>query len=230
MRVQFDCIPPYVIFYYLEDGILIKFPGIWSGCLVLCLFTAGCGLKQPGANGGDATVTLASAAAETANRFSLFRTDSPFELVKPVQGPITSRFGIRRHPTKKRKIFHRGVDIDGDRGDPVVAAGSGIVSFTGYRGRGYGKTVEVTHDNGAMTRYTHLDAILVKMGERVTPERQIGHVGRTGRTTGPHLHLELWVDGKPVDPVPHWNASPWRKAEALVLQQVKNQKKAAQDG
>ncbi len=216
----------------MEGTGLVKFSGMWSSCLVLCAFAAGCGLKQPVADKVDEKpVTLASAAAETANSFSLFRTDSPFELVKPAQGTITSRFGMRRHPTKKRKIFHRGVDIDGDRGDPVVAAGPGIVSFTGYRGRGYGKTVEVTHDNGAMTRYTHLDSILVKVGERVTPERQIGCVGRTGRTTGPHLHLELWVDGKPVDPIPHWNASPWRKAEALVLQQTKNQRKVeTQDG
>lgn len=185
------------------------------------VLTAGCVPKQPVMEPPrDDTdfMSLADVATGTASEFSLFRTETPFELVKPAQGPITSPFGMRKHPTKRRKIFHRGVDINAKRGSPVVAAAPGVVTFTGSRGRGYGKTIEIRHDNGMLTRYAHLDTILVKVGDRVTPDLNIGRVGRTGRTTGPNLHLELLAGGKTVNPVPFWSKNPWRKASALVQQ------------
>ena len=131
------------------------------------------------------------------------------ELVKPAQGTVYSDYGMRKDPKAKKKKFHNGIDIAAKRGSEVVAAAPGTVVFTGKK-RGYGNTVEITHGNGLITRYAHLDKILVAQGQSVSPATNLGLVGRTGRTTGANLHFELLAQGKSVNPIPE---SGWKDAK-----------------
>ena len=120
-------------------------------------------------------------------------------LVVPVSGRRTSGFGPRVHPITGRHQHHAGVDVAAPSGTPVAAAAAGTVVRAGSAG-GYGLLVEVDHGQGVVTRYAHLSATDVAPGQRVAAGAQLGAVGSTGRSTGPHLHLELRVDGEPVDP------------------------------
>lgn len=120
--------------------------------------------------------------------------------VWPLRGPITSRFGVRRHPFFRRRHFHAGVDISAPRGTPVPAAAAGTVIFTGWYG-GYGKLVILDHGSGISTLYGHLSAITVSVGQRVTRRQIIGRVGSTGYSTGPHLHYEIRRNGRPINPL-----------------------------
>jgi murein DD-endopeptidase MepM/ murein hydrolase activator NlpD len=120
---------------------------------------------------------------------------------KPVDGEIdfSSGFGMRVDPFLKAPAMHTGLDMRGDTGDPVRATANGTVSHAGPNG-GYGKMVEIDHGNDLTTRYAHLSAIDVKVGQSVRIGQIIGRIGSTGRSTGPHLHYETRVDGDPVDP------------------------------
>ncbi len=120
----------------------------------------------------------------------------------PTQGPVTSGFGIRRHPIFGIQHMHTGVDIGAVWGAPVLAAGDGQVIYTGWFG-GYGKIVVVDHGEGLSTLYAHLLEILVSPGASVRRGQVLGRVGTTGYSTGPHLHFEVRVDGRPIDPVAH---------------------------
>lgn len=118
----------------------------------------------------------------------------------PHASKINNEYGFRRNPFGGRTYeFHAGMDIDGERGDIVVAPGNGIVSEAGYKG-GYGNMIEIDHGNGLSTRYGHLSKIEVEVGATITRGSMIGLVGSTGRSTGPHLHYELRVQGRPVNP------------------------------
>ena len=133
----------------------------------------------------------------------------------PVDGDISSFFGVRRHATKKKRArMHTGLDIKAARGAPVLAAASGVVCFVG-RWSAYGKIVEIDHGNGLVTRYAHLDRHIVEQGSMVASGEQIGTVGSTGRTTGAHLHFETLVNGRMVDPMMAeiWRQAPERLAE-----------------
>lgn len=114
----------------------------------------------------------------------------------PLRGAIQSRFGPRgrRH--------HDGIDIDGRMGDAIRAAADGRVVFSGNRGA-YGKTIILEHDDGLRTLYAHAEKIKVRRGERVREGQTIALVGRTGNAHGTHLHFEVWVDERPVDPLEH---------------------------
>ncbi|WP_462379739.1 M23 family metallopeptidase [Pseudomonas sp. Marseille-QA0892] len=114
-------------------------------------------------------------------------------------GRVGSPFGNRYDPFNRRLAFHSGVDFALPTGSPVYAAAGGRVSATGWFG-GYGKRIDVNHGNGLVTRYAHLSAIDVKVGQVVTPGQSIGAVGSTGRSTGPHLHFEVMKEGAYVDP------------------------------
>lgn len=118
---------------------------------------------------------------------------------------ITSSFGNRSDPFTGRGAFHSGMDFGASRGTPVRAAGSGKVIFAGRKG-GYGNAVEILHENGLVTRYAHMSRILVSKGEQVTFESVIGKVGSTGRSTGAHLHFEVRLNDKPVNPARFMNA------------------------
>jgi len=119
----------------------------------------------------------------------------------PVMGRISSSFGWRRHPITRRNDFHTGIDIRASRGTPIRAARDGRVTFAGWMGA-YGKTVVIEHAGGHSTLYAHCSAILVRQGERVTAGQTIARVGSTGRSTGPHLHFEVRVNNRAVDPRP----------------------------
>lgn len=112
---------------------------------------------------------------------------------------ISSVFGIRRHPILGTVRRHQGTDYAAARGTPVRALGNGRVIFAGWRG-GYGKTIEIRHTNGYVTRYGHLNSINVRSGASVSIAQTIGQVGSTGLSTAPHLHFEVLVKGKHVDP------------------------------
>ncbi|MGN6108183.1 MAG: M23 family metallopeptidase [Kofleriaceae bacterium] len=119
---------------------------------------------------------------------------------QPIAHGESSGFGWRDDPIRHRPKFHSGTDFRGKHGTPVLAAGDGVVVFTGRQG-GYGNMVEVDHGGGVITRYAHLRRIETRRDAAVTAGQQIGQVGSTGRTTGPHLHFEVRLDRRPVDPV-----------------------------
>lgn len=115
-------------------------------------------------------------------------------------GKINNEFGFRRNPFGGRAYeFHPGMDIDGERGDAVIAPASGTVISAGYKG-GYGNMVEIDHGNGLTTRYGHMSKIDVEAGQTITRGTTIGEVGSTGRSTGPHLHFEVRLNDKPINP------------------------------
>ena len=107
---------------------------------------------------------------------------------------VTSGFGRRVDPLNHRHATHEGIDLAAALRTLVHATAGGRVVFAGRRG-GYGRMVEVDHGSGVHTRYAHLDRILVRSGQRVTPRQGIGLVGSSGRSSGPHLHYEIRVDG-----------------------------------
>lgn len=115
-------------------------------------------------------------------------------------GKINNEFGFRRNPFGGRTYeFHGGMDIDGERGDAVFAPANGVVSEAGWKG-GYGNMIEIDHGNGLKTRYGHLSKIEVEAGQQITRGQQIGLIGSTGRSTGPHLHYELRINDHPINP------------------------------
>jgi murein DD-endopeptidase MepM/ murein hydrolase activator NlpD len=118
---------------------------------------------------------------------------------EPVARTESSGYGWREDPINKREKFHHGTDYRGKRGTPVLAAGAGSVVFAGRRG-GYGKVVFIDHGSGVITRYAHLNKIEVEVGDVVVAGNRIGQLGSTGRTTGAHLHFEVRLSGRPVDP------------------------------
>jgi murein DD-endopeptidase MepM/ murein hydrolase activator NlpD len=119
----------------------------------------------------------------------------------PVLGRITSRFSVaRRHPMLGVVRRHNGIDIAAPTGTPITAPRAGIVHFVGRR-IGYGIVVELDHGNGVMSRYAHCKSASVVEGERVVAGQQIATVGATGLATGPHLHYEVLVGGRNVNPL-----------------------------
>lgn len=115
-------------------------------------------------------------------------------------GKINNEFGFRRNPFGGRSYeFHSGMDIDGDKGDMVVAPANGTVVKAGWHG-GYGYLIEIDHGNGLTTRYGHLSKIGVKEGDTIQRGQLIALIGSTGRSTGPHLHYELRLDDKAINP------------------------------
>lgn len=121
-------------------------------------------------------------------------------LGKPTEaGARSSGFGVRMDPFTGRPAFHSGLDFAGAVMTPVESTGPGVVAFTGVRS-GYGNVVEVDHGGGLKTRYAHLSSIGVRVGERVAVGQRLGGMGSTGRSTGPHLHYEVWLKGRPQNP------------------------------
>jgi len=112
---------------------------------------------------------------------------------------VSSSYGVRLDPFTRRPAFHSGLDFPGGFFTPIQATAPGVVAFTGVRS-GYGNTVEVDHGGGLKTRYAHLQGIAVSVGQRVGVGQRIGAMGSTGRSTGPHLHYEIWVGGRPQNP------------------------------
>ena len=122
--------------------------------------------------------------------------------IPPVQGEVTSKFGYRFDPFTGVRAFHPALDINNDRGAPVVSTADGVITEAGYLA-GYGLCVNVLHGYGFSTRYAHLQGIKVKVGQNVKKGEIIGVVGSTGRSTGYHLHYEVRIKDEPVDPTPY---------------------------
>jgi murein DD-endopeptidase MepM/ murein hydrolase activator NlpD len=113
---------------------------------------------------------------------------------------ITSGFGPRRDPINRRRSIHEGIDIAGRIGTPILAPADGTVSYVGVQ-RGYGRLVKVRHANGIETVYAHLNRARVRVGDRVERGQRIADLGNTGRSTGPHLHYEVRLNGRPLNPM-----------------------------
>lgn len=119
--------------------------------------------------------------------------------VRPVQGWTTSDFGYRISPFTGLREFHKGIDIATRKGTPIIATADGTVTYVGTKGF-LGKTIIVDHGHGMVTRYSHIDKALKKRGDKVKRGDIIARVGSTGRTTGPHLHYEVHLNGIQTNP------------------------------
>jgi murein DD-endopeptidase MepM/ murein hydrolase activator NlpD len=123
---------------------------------------------------------------------------------KPVKTNVefTSGFGVRSDPFRAGAAMHPGIDLAGSYGTPIFATADGTVLRAGWNSGGYGNLVEIDHGRGITTRYGHMSAILVSAGDHITRGQQIGRMGSTGRSTGNHLHYEVRIDGRAVNPIP----------------------------
>lgn len=176
-------------------------------------------LPETGEDAGEPEVLFAALTLNGATkRFYRFRTPDDgvvdfydeegksakkFLMRKPVtNGVLRSGFGMRRHPILKYARMHTGVDYAASRGTPILAAGNGVIEKIG-RNSGYGNMIIVRHTNGYETLYGHQSSFAkgLNQGSRVRQGQVIGYVGSTGLSTGPHLHFEIRVNGKPVDPL-----------------------------
>ncbi len=128
--------------------------------------------------------------------------NTAFSFIMPTVGEISSPFGWRINPVTGKRQLHKGIDIAAPTGAPILAASDGIVSDAGWDDGGYGNFVELRHLDGSLTLYAHTNRVLVAKGQQVSQGQIIAEVGSTGRSTGPHLHFEVHIDKKAVDPTP----------------------------
>jgi len=144
---------------------------------------------------------------------------------KPIKAEVTftSGYGVRADPFHAGAAMHPGIDLAGAYGTPIYATADGTVMRAGWNNGGYGNLVEIDHGRGISTRYGHMSAILVQAGEHVTRGQQIGRMGSTGRSTGNHLHYEVRIDGRPVNPIP------FMKSTDYVLAMQKRGSSASMD-
>jgi murein DD-endopeptidase MepM/ murein hydrolase activator NlpD len=146
---------------------------------------------------------------------------------KPVKADVTftSGFGVRSDPFHFNAAMHPGIDLAGAYGTPIYATADGTVLRAGWNSGGYGNLVELDHGRGITTRYGHMSAVLVHAGEHVTRGQQIGRMGSTGRSTGNHLHYEVRIDGRAVNPIPFMRSTDYvlamqRRAGAASMDAV----------
>jgi murein DD-endopeptidase MepM/ murein hydrolase activator NlpD len=144
---------------------------------------------------------LQHAVSDLSDMQALSSSAESIPLARPtVNTRETSGFGVRVDPFTGHPAYHPGQDFAGAYGSPIYVTAPGIVSFAGQR-NGYGNTIEVDHGHGFKTRYGHLSAISVSVGQQVAVGQRIGAMGSTGRSTGTHLHYEVWVNGRPQNPM-----------------------------
>jgi murein DD-endopeptidase MepM/ murein hydrolase activator NlpD len=157
---------------------------------------------------GSQPETLASESALLSSRLTLLEGQfsrrsaliASTPTVWPVHGVVNSGFGARSDPINGLPAIHEGVDISTARSEPVLATADGIVLRSGWAGE-YGKAIAILHGDRYETLYGHLEQTLVTEGQQVHRGDRVGLVGSTGRSTGPHLHYEVHVDGRPVNPL-----------------------------
>lgn len=176
-------------------------------------------LQQPGGVGGARYDDIDTGWADEVDRMSFrsrrLQTDlsllegafieqhrllSSTPSIAPVRGILTDGFGTRRDPFTGARAAHNGIDISTPTGKPIVAPADGIIAKANWAS-GYGKVVYISHGYGYSSRYGHLSRIAVKAGDKVKRGEVIGYVGSTGRSTGPHVHYEVRLNGKPVNPL-----------------------------
>jgi murein DD-endopeptidase MepM/ murein hydrolase activator NlpD len=135
---------------------------------------------------------------------------------KPVKtAEFTSGYGTRTDPFRGGAARHQGIDLAAPVGTPIYATADGTISEAGYNRGGYGNLIKVDHGRGIETRYGHLSAVLVRPGQRITRGQVIGRMGSTGRSTGSHLHYEVRIDGRAVNPIPFMKSNEY----LLAMQQ-----------
>lgn len=148
----------------------------------------------------DFASRIQRAAADLSATKTLSYVVDQMPLAKPVANPVrSSGYGVRFDPFTRRPAFHAGQDFTGSYMTPIHATGPGVVAYTGQRS-GYGNVVEIDHGHGFKTRYAHLSSAAVARGQRVGVGQRIGAMGSTGRSTGVHLHYEIWANGRVQDP------------------------------
>ncbi|MFH7029376.1 MAG: M23 family metallopeptidase [Heteroscytonema crispum UTEX LB 1556] len=116
--------------------------------------------------------------------------------------PVTSEFGWRKHPITGERRFHTGIDFGATLGTPIYAVDTGSIELAGFKG-GYGKTVIVNHGGGKSTLYGHASSLYVRQGQKVVRGQMVAAIGSTGVSRGPHLHFEVRINNKPVNPRPY---------------------------
>ena len=142
---------------------------------------------------------------------ALLGSDSTTRHVLPTLSPIvdgwfSSNFGFRIDPFSGMRSMHEGLDFPAETGTPIVAAASGKVVFADSHNH-YGKMIEIDHGNGLVSRYAHAAQLVAKAGDLVLRGQQVATVGSTGRSTGPHLHFEVRLNGIPQNPARFLNAA-----------------------
>jgi murein DD-endopeptidase MepM/ murein hydrolase activator NlpD len=148
----------------------------------------------------DFASRIQHAATDMSDMRQLSAAAQKLPFYRPTTNPaLSSSYGVRFDPFTHRPAFHSGLDFPGAFHTPILATAPGVISFTGVRS-GYGNVVEIDHGNGFKTRYAHLQAASVRVGQRVAIGQRIGAMGSTGRSTGPHLHYEVWVNGRAQNP------------------------------
>ncbi|MEN8198707.1 MAG: peptidoglycan DD-metalloendopeptidase family protein, partial [Thermodesulfobacteriota bacterium] len=151
-------------------------------------------------SGGPFVAPEESSSQELLHRSDLYLDSLHYlPLGRPVPGPVTSRFGQRTDPVNGKRGIHTGVDMRGRTGQQIVATADGVVKKAFYNGS-YGRYVEIDHGNGYRTKFAHMKKLLVKRGAQIKRGQSVGTVGNSGRSTGPHLHYEVCLNGKPVNP------------------------------
>jgi murein DD-endopeptidase MepM/ murein hydrolase activator NlpD len=148
----------------------------------------------------DALHAATDRIAALAAKLPAMSPDLAILTTQPIPDTLSSGYGWRDDPIRHTWKFHGGTDFKADPGTPVGAAGDGVVVFATRQG-GYGNVIYVDHGGGVVTRYAHLRRIDTTQGAAVSAGDPIGEVGSTGRATGPHLHFEVRLDGRAVDPV-----------------------------
>ena len=126
------------------------------------------------------------------------------DVVLPVEGEISSEFGMRNHPVYNKEMFHYGIDIEAEEGTLIVSAIEGVIEKVDYN-EGYGNYVIISHGEGIFTLYAHCKEIIVEEGQEVAVKETIAEVGSTGNTSGSHLHFEIWKYKKALNPLNYIN-------------------------
>lgn len=147
-------------------------------------------------NANTGSRARASGSVNTSSKISGGKASLGISLIRPVSGTITSRFGVR---SNIRSSSHTGLDIAAPTGTPVKAASSGTVTFSGWKGS-YGYMIVISHGNGVQTYYGHCSKLYAKNGQKISQGDVVASVGSTGNSTGPHLHLEIRVNGTAYNP------------------------------
>jgi len=187
---------------------LFKAPGFFTAALAFGL-TAAPAAAAP----FEAVKPLSTPAPSFKQLFTNWKKmDTPQPTVaipstQPVKGTaLTSGYGVRSDPFRGRAAMHAGIDLAGPIGTPIYATADAIVGRSEWAG-GYGNLIELNHGRGIQTRYGHLTRSAVQSGQRVKRGQLIGYMGSTGRSTGSHLHYEVRIDGKAVNPIPFMEAN-----------------------
>lgn len=148
----------------------------------------------------EAEAALKAAASASSSSSTIVHGTGSMVWPCPTYNYISSGYGYRKHPIAGSRKFHKGIDIASGSGNPVLAADSGTV-IKSYLSSSYGNYIVISHGNGVLTGYAHMSRRLVSVGDTVSAGQQIGKVGSTGNSTGPHLHFEVYVNGSTANPM-----------------------------